>query len=405
MGSPVDVFMKLFVGDFLKDTADLEPAEVGAYIRLLCHMWNRDGYLLLDHTRLARLAGCDRDSWAAVWPSLAGFFAIDEGRRSITQKRLLRELEQARQAHQAASENGRKGAAARRGGQGTPPPTAITPPPTPVATPPATLQAGLPAPLQATPQANGERPDQRNASSSEPDPEPKPDPEPNPPPDARACDPFSLEAGAGAVFELGSGAVTAGTVTDWNRVTFAPAAGLLVTASPTAGADTWSGHALQPRPPWRSGPSWLEAFRQPWCRKKNALAYGRNADTKAAADLERLLEAFPEHVCKTLWEQRLTIIDRYLIDRDDFVVEAKHSFSVFVSRFSDYLASASATEPGDEECSHHAGGKNSGRPAPPKVRQPSCAECRHINARASPRAASDGPTAVGEMIRGQSAGR
>lgn len=49
-------YFPLYADDFLAGTMDLGPEEVGAYIRLLCHQWNR-GALPADGAKLKRLAG------------------------------------------------------------------------------------------------------------------------------------------------------------------------------------------------------------------------------------------------------------------------------------------------------------------------------------------------------------
>lgn len=47
---------RLYVADFLEGTADMTCEEVGAYIRLLCHSWSKDG-LDDNEQRLSLLAG------------------------------------------------------------------------------------------------------------------------------------------------------------------------------------------------------------------------------------------------------------------------------------------------------------------------------------------------------------
>ena len=47
----------LYSGDFLNGTADMEPEEVGVYIRLLCYQHQR-GHLPDDERKLFRLSGC-----------------------------------------------------------------------------------------------------------------------------------------------------------------------------------------------------------------------------------------------------------------------------------------------------------------------------------------------------------
>jgi uncharacterized protein YdaU (DUF1376 family) len=48
-----------YASDFLTSTGSMSNEEVGAYIKLLCHQWDK-GVLPKDPVRLARLAGCDR---------------------------------------------------------------------------------------------------------------------------------------------------------------------------------------------------------------------------------------------------------------------------------------------------------------------------------------------------------
>ena len=46
-----------FPADFLVSTMLMSPAEVGAYMRLLCHSWIEDGIPYKSKTYLARLGG------------------------------------------------------------------------------------------------------------------------------------------------------------------------------------------------------------------------------------------------------------------------------------------------------------------------------------------------------------
>ena len=93
MAEKVDIFMPLYVSDYLRDTSDLSLEENGAYCRLLFHLWVRQGTVRLDHDRLARVVGTDRRTWARIWPVLERFFHIEDG--NITQRRLAKELERA----------------------------------------------------------------------------------------------------------------------------------------------------------------------------------------------------------------------------------------------------------------------------------------------------------------------
>lgn len=48
---------QFYADDFLAGTLDMSPAEVGAYIRLLCHQWARGDIPVADADKLARIAG------------------------------------------------------------------------------------------------------------------------------------------------------------------------------------------------------------------------------------------------------------------------------------------------------------------------------------------------------------
>lgn len=52
--------------DFLVGTADMTPEEVGAYIRLLCYQWSKEG-LPNDQAKCASMAGCHGNAIASIW--------------------------------------------------------------------------------------------------------------------------------------------------------------------------------------------------------------------------------------------------------------------------------------------------------------------------------------------------
>lgn len=54
---------QLYAQDFLVGTADMTPAEVGAYIRLLCYQWVKSG-LPNDPEKLASMTGCHGNATA-----------------------------------------------------------------------------------------------------------------------------------------------------------------------------------------------------------------------------------------------------------------------------------------------------------------------------------------------------
>jgi uncharacterized protein YdaU (DUF1376 family) len=107
----VDTWMPWYVRDFLAATARLKPDAVGAYARLLSHLWLEHGYLDDDPEELAQLAGVTAEAWPEVWRKIARFFDANAGR--LSQKRLLHELEEAREKRLKRREAGQAGAAGR----------------------------------------------------------------------------------------------------------------------------------------------------------------------------------------------------------------------------------------------------------------------------------------------------
>ncbi len=99
---------QFYADDFLAGTIDMSPAEVGAYIRLLCYQWS-NGSIPADLKKLRRIAG------GPVSPEvLAKFVPVGDGR--LANKRL--ELERQKQAEfrEKQRQKGIQSGAARRAG-------------------------------------------------------------------------------------------------------------------------------------------------------------------------------------------------------------------------------------------------------------------------------------------------
>jgi uncharacterized protein YdaU (DUF1376 family) len=111
MNERVDVFMQLYVGDYLADTTDLTTEEHGAYLLLLMALWKNEGRLPCDPPRLARITKLTPRRWEAVWTVIGRFFDFAEGH--FFQGRLLREIENAKARKRRASDSGRKAAVTR----------------------------------------------------------------------------------------------------------------------------------------------------------------------------------------------------------------------------------------------------------------------------------------------------
>lgn len=75
-----DVWMPLFVGDYLADTGHLSTVEHGAYLLLLMTAWLKGGALPDDSERLRRITRMERDDWLHAEPVLREFFVLaDDG--------------------------------------------------------------------------------------------------------------------------------------------------------------------------------------------------------------------------------------------------------------------------------------------------------------------------------------
>jgi uncharacterized protein YdaU (DUF1376 family) len=63
-------FIKFYPSDFLGGTSGLSPAERGVYITLLCLIFDNDGPVLRDDTRLARRCGAPKATFVRILDAL-----------------------------------------------------------------------------------------------------------------------------------------------------------------------------------------------------------------------------------------------------------------------------------------------------------------------------------------------
>jgi uncharacterized protein YdaU (DUF1376 family) len=73
-----DIWMPVFIGDYLADTMHLSTEQHGAYLLLLFHLWRR-GSLRDDDAVLAKISGLGESGWNLHRPVLAEFFKIHDG--------------------------------------------------------------------------------------------------------------------------------------------------------------------------------------------------------------------------------------------------------------------------------------------------------------------------------------
>jgi len=110
----ISAWMKLFPDRFGGGTRHMSLAEVGAYIRLLCHAWDAGG-IPDNPARLARICGCSLEELEEVWPLVSEKWEPGPAGQLVNkpQEECRRQQET---AHKKASEAGRRGARTRWGG-------------------------------------------------------------------------------------------------------------------------------------------------------------------------------------------------------------------------------------------------------------------------------------------------
>lgn len=104
--SKPDVWMPLYIADYLADTGRLTTEQHGAYLLLIMDYW-RNGSLPDDDSVLAQVARLPADKWKKSRAIISRFFTIQDG--FWTHKRIDEELESARKFIEKQRENGAKG--------------------------------------------------------------------------------------------------------------------------------------------------------------------------------------------------------------------------------------------------------------------------------------------------------
>lgn len=107
-----DIWMPLYVADYLADTRRLSMAQHGAYMMIIMDYW-RNGPPPDDDKVLARIVSASEPEWLAVRESVKCFFLITDGK--WTHGRIETELLKARSNKDRASEAGKASAQKRWG--------------------------------------------------------------------------------------------------------------------------------------------------------------------------------------------------------------------------------------------------------------------------------------------------
>lgn len=106
----VDIFIPIYIGDYLKDTTFLTTEQHGAYILMLFACWQHGG-IPNDDNVICRTTGLSLDAWSNAKAMLMRYFEDDSG--MLVNRRIEKELMKARKNKNSAVERAKKAAQAR----------------------------------------------------------------------------------------------------------------------------------------------------------------------------------------------------------------------------------------------------------------------------------------------------
>lgn len=110
MMTKVDIWMPLYVADYLADTSRLTTEQHGAYLLLLIDYW-RNGSLPDDDVVLAQITRMTPDAWSNARSTLQAYFKHEDGR--WVHNRVEAELLKAKQSREKAKSRASAAAKAR----------------------------------------------------------------------------------------------------------------------------------------------------------------------------------------------------------------------------------------------------------------------------------------------------
>lgn len=112
-GNKNNIWMPLFVGDYLSDTMHLTTQQHGAYFLLLLAYWKNRGPL--PEKRIKSICKIEDDSWSIDKAIVEEFFDTVSEPGKWVHHRVNEELEKGYKRHQAAVARGKRGADVRWG--------------------------------------------------------------------------------------------------------------------------------------------------------------------------------------------------------------------------------------------------------------------------------------------------
>lgn len=108
-----DIWMPLYVADYLADTVHLSTEEHGAYLLLLMYAWTNGGELPGQDDRLRRITRMDSEAWSASGEELKSFFYLDPETGVYRHHRIDTEIAKALNNVEQRSKAGKASAAKR----------------------------------------------------------------------------------------------------------------------------------------------------------------------------------------------------------------------------------------------------------------------------------------------------
>ena len=111
MNNKTDIWMPIFVGDYLSDTMHLTTEQHGIYFLLLLAYWKNRGPL--SENRIKSISKTNSDSWTINKGIVEEFFDTNSIPGKWVHHRVEKELKKALKRRQAAIDRGKKGMKSR----------------------------------------------------------------------------------------------------------------------------------------------------------------------------------------------------------------------------------------------------------------------------------------------------